>query len=46
MVERKIRMLCDTCEHETVHVASENALEIDYKCTECGREKEVVKSFF
>ncbi|WP_174731361.1 hypothetical protein [Mesobacillus harenae] len=37
---------CKNCKKKTVHNAREDALEIEYRCTECGKEDEVIKTFF
>ncbi|MDZ5471494.1 hypothetical protein SM124_07005 [Bacillus sp. 31A1R] len=37
---------CNRCNKETKHIAKEDALEIEYECTECHNKTEMVKSFF
>ncbi|MBM7692912.1 ribosomal protein L44E [Peribacillus deserti] len=46
MVEKKIVKYCEHCKKETVQMAREDALEIEYRCTECETEQDVVKTFF
>lgn len=37
---------CENCKVETIHQAYEDALEIEYCCTQCHEKTEIVKSFF
>lgn len=37
---------CERCKKETVHLAREDALEIEYRCSECNFQEDIVKTFF
>jgi NADH pyrophosphatase NudC (nudix superfamily) len=40
------KRFCEHCEEETTHKAMEDALEIEYRCQQCGRQQEIYKTFF
>ncbi|EDL63798.1 hypothetical protein [Bacillus sp. SG-1] len=46
MEKAQVKRYCENDKKETIHDAVEDALEIQYKCTVCGREEQVVKTFF
>ncbi|WP_409293493.1 hypothetical protein [Peribacillus sp. SCS-37] len=46
MVENEVTRYCENCKKETIQHAREDALEIEYKCTVCHTEDDVVKTFF
>ncbi|MGD6965386.1 hypothetical protein ACQUWN_06760 [Rossellomorea aquimaris] len=46
MERAQVKRYCENDKKETIHDAVEDALEIQYKCTVCGREEQVVKNFF
>lgn len=46
MEETKVKRQCSHCQQETVQVAREDALEIEYTCTECNQTDTEVKTFF
>jgi hypothetical protein len=46
MKEAYVNKYCDSCKKETVHVAREDALEIEYNCMECNKHEEMIKTFF
>jgi ribosomal protein L44E len=37
---------CEHCKKNTVHVVREDAIEIEYICSECNQQQEIVKNFF
>jgi ribosomal protein L33 len=37
---------CEHCNKETLHVVREDALEIEFLCTECNEQSDVIKTFF
>jgi uncharacterized Zn finger protein len=37
---------CEYCQSETWHDVVESALEIEYKCKECGEVEKFYKTFF
>lgn len=37
---------CENCKEKTTHIVNEDALELEYKCTQCNETTEVVKNFF
>jgi ribosomal protein L44E len=37
---------CEKCKKETSHIVREDGLEIEYRCTVCHTEQDIVKSFF
>ncbi|MCM3115543.1 hypothetical protein M3610_09615 [Neobacillus sp. MER 74] len=46
MIEFPKNLYCEKCGKETEHMVREDALEIEYTCTECKNEQEIIKSFF
>jgi ribosomal protein L44E len=46
MIEFPKNLYCDKCGKETEHMVREDALEIEYICTECNNGQEIIKSFF
>lgn len=46
MIEFPKNLFCENCGKETEHIVHEDALEIEYICTECKKEEEIIKSFF
>ena len=46
MIEFPKILYCEKCGKETEHMVREDALEIEYLCTECNNEQEIIKSFF
>ncbi len=46
MIEIPRNLYCEKCNKETEHMVREDALEIEYTCTECNQQHEIVKSFF
>lgn len=45
-VENQLIKYCENCKEETLHHAYEDALVIDFSCTQCNEKTEVMKSFF
>lgn len=45
MKEITEKRFCETCK-ETVHTVTEDALEIEYSCNECGQHQDIFKTFF
>ncbi|WP_162990200.1 hypothetical protein [Mesobacillus foraminis] len=37
---------CEHCNKKTLHVVREDALEIEFLCTECNEQSDVIKTFF
>jgi ribosomal protein L44E len=46
MERKQEKKYCERCKKETVHAISEDALEIEYRCSECNKEEDVIKTFF
>lgn len=46
MKEVTEKRYCEVCGKETVHIAREDALEIEYICMECNHEEDIIKSCF
>lgn len=47
MAEKVEQMkFCEHCNKETLHVVREDALEIEYVCTECNKQSDIIKTFF
>jgi len=46
MIEIPRKLYCDQCQKETEHNVREDALEIEYTCLECKKQRDIVKSFF
>lgn len=37
---------CENCKKETTHYVYEDALELEYRCTNCNDTTQMIKSFF
>lgn len=46
MLEINQNRYCEHCKKETNHQIREDTTEIEYRCTECNLEENVIKSFF
>lgn len=46
MIEIPRTLFCEQCQKETEHLVREDALAIEYTCTECNKHEDIVKSFF
>ncbi|MCM3594952.1 hypothetical protein M4D55_04005 [Metabacillus idriensis] len=46
MIETKLTRYCENCKKETLHTITEDALEINYLCSVCERDKNEIKTFF
>jgi ribosomal protein L44E len=46
MERKQEKKYCERCKKETIHTISEDALEIEYRCSECNKEEDVIKTFF
>ncbi|WP_170292710.1 hypothetical protein [Metabacillus idriensis] len=46
MIETKLTRYCENCQKETLHTITEDALEINYHCSVCERDKNEIKTFF
>ncbi|MDN4526836.1 hypothetical protein [Fictibacillus fluitans] len=46
MEEGKVKRHCSSCNQETMHVVREDALELEYTCTNCDHTETEVKTFF
>ncbi|GAA0328120.1 hypothetical protein GCM10008967_18250 [Bacillus carboniphilus] len=45
-IEAQENRYCESCKTETLHKAYEDALEIQFRCTECNETTQVFKTFF
>ncbi|MDN4075143.1 MULTISPECIES: hypothetical protein [Fictibacillus] len=46
MEETKMKRHCSHCNKETMHIVREDALELEYTCTNCKHTETEVKTFF
>lgn len=46
MIEFPKNLYCEQCGKETEQIVREDALEIEYICSECKKEQNIIKSFF
>lgn len=45
-MEIRKKHYCKNCKKDTIHIIKEDALEVEYRCTQCDRVEDIVKTFF